>query len=84
MTALRPRLLTIAQIADLHSYADNLWKDTVYLENLWRTGELDNFISIDSEHEKLARIQPWGGSPALIASDGLFDFGASVRDRCLE
>ncbi len=80
MTALRPRLLTTSQIADLHSYADNLWNDTVYLENLWRTGELDHFISIDSDHEELARTQPWGGSPALIASDGLFDFGASVRD----
>jgi hypothetical protein len=29
---------------------------------------------------EIARMQPWRGSPALIASDGLFSFGAHLQD----
>ena len=30
--------------------------------------------------EEIARLQFWGGSPALIASDGLFSFGADLME----
>jgi len=41
---------------------------------MWLAGELDEFVNIEEELE-IARINPWGGSAAIIASDGLFDFG---------
>ncbi len=55
----------------------SLWADCLTLENLWLTGELDKFVNIEEEELGIARLNPWGGSTAIIASDGLFDFGAA-------
>ncbi len=84
MTALRPRLLTMKQVKELQIYAENLWNDTVFLESLWKDGSLDHFISVSQEERELAEAHPWEGSPALIASDGLFNFGAAIEPKPLE
>jgi hypothetical protein len=77
--ALRPRLITSAQIAALRRYGQKLWDDCLTLEKMWLAGELDQFVNIEEEELEIARMNPWGGSAAIIASDGLFDFGASQR-----
>jgi len=77
--ALRPRLITNAQIAALRRYGQKLWDDCLTLEKMWLTGELDEFVNIEEEELEIARLNPWGGSAAIIASDGLFDFGAGQR-----
>ena len=77
---LRPRILTQEHLADLRLYAQNLWQDAVWLEKLWRQGELDEVVRIGEEEKKLAMSQPWQGSPALMVSDGLFSFGADLLD----
>lgn len=74
--ALRPRLITAQQIEALKNYSVKLWADCVTLEDMWLAGELDNLIHIREEELKLARLQPWNGTRAIIASDGLFNFGA--------
>jgi hypothetical protein len=74
--ALRPRLITSAQIAALRRYGQKLWDDCLTLEKMWLAGELDEFVNIEEEELEIARMNPWGGSAAIIASDGLFDFGA--------
>ena len=76
----RPRLLTVAHLADLRRYADNLWQDALKLETLWRRQKLDDVVQIGEEEKKLAMSQPWQGSPALMVSDGLFSFGADLLD----
>ena len=78
MIALRPRLLTIDHIKDLRQYAHNLWRDAIKLEEIWRTGQLDDVVRVPEEEEGLALEQPWRGSPALMVSDGLFSFGADL------
>ena len=78
MIALRPRLLTVDHIADLRKYANNLWHDAVRLEELWRAGQLEDVVRVGKEEKELALNQPWGGSPALMVSDGLFSFGADL------
>jgi hypothetical protein len=78
--ALRPRLITNKQIAALRRYGRYLWDDCLILEKMWLAGELDHFISIEEEELEIARMNPWGGSAAIIASDGLFDFGAGNSD----
>jgi hypothetical protein len=77
--ALRPRLITSAQIAALRRYGQKLWDDCLTLEKMWLAGELDEFVNIEEEELEIARMNPWGGSAAVIASDGLFDFGAAQR-----
>ena len=42
------------------------------------TGELDEIINIEDKELEIARMNPWGGSSAIIASDGLFSFGANL------
>jgi hypothetical protein len=74
--ALRPRIITSAQIEYLKQYCDGIWSDCLTLETMWLKGELDNIINIESEELDIARSQPWGGSPAILASDGIFSFGA--------
>jgi hypothetical protein len=37
-------------------------------------------VQMDEGEAEIARMQPWGGSPALVASDGLFSFGANLQD----
>jgi len=78
--ALRPRVITPRQIEALKAYCTALWEDCITLEKMWLSGELDHLVSIDEEELEIARSQPWGGSPAIIASDGLFSFGAHVKE----
>jgi hypothetical protein len=74
--ALRPRVITAAQVEALKSYGQKMWADCLTLENLWLTGQLDDLIRIEEEELEIARMNPWHGSAAIIASDGLFGFGA--------
>ena len=74
--ALRPRLVTEGQIGALRRYGEKLWEDCLTLEKMWLAGELNQIIQIEEEELKIARMNPWGGNPAIIASDGLFSFGA--------
>jgi hypothetical protein len=75
--ALRPRLITREQIAAVNDYGQKLWADCLLLEKMWRAGELDEIVRIEKEELDIARMQPWQGSAAIIASDGLFNFGAA-------
>jgi hypothetical protein len=75
--ALRPRIITTRQIEALNVYGHALWSDCLTLEKMWLSGELDEIVKIEEEELEIARMQPWGGSHAIIASDGLFNFGAS-------
>jgi len=74
--ALRPRLITRAQIDRLEAYCRGIWEDCLVLESMWEKGGLDHMIDIEPEELEIARSQPWRGSPALFASDGIFSFGA--------
>ena len=74
--AMRPRVITIDQLAALENYCTKLWSDCLVLEKMWLAGELDEIIKIEEEELKIARMHPWEGNPAIIASDGLFSFGA--------
>jgi len=78
--ALRPRIVTPPQLAALSVYTDAIWDDCRELEKMWIQGELDGVINIEEEELEIARMQPWGGSPALFASDGLFSFGAHPEE----
>ena len=80
MITLRPRILTMDHLRDLRRYARNLWQDAIKLEQYWREGQLDDFARIGEEEKELARTQPWGGSPALMVSDGLFSLGADLMN----
>jgi hypothetical protein len=75
--ALRPRVITTQQLDALESYCSKLWADCLTLEKMWLSGKLDDIIKIEEEELEIARWHPWGGSPAIIASDGLFSFGAN-------
>ena len=74
--ALRPRIITSGQIEYLNQYCSGIWSDCLALEKMWIDGELENIINIEAEELDIARSQPWGGSPAILASDGIFSFGA--------
>jgi hypothetical protein len=76
MTALRPRLITQGQLEALQAYSRNLWEDCKLLEQGWRRGEIVDMLEESEEARELFRLQPWQGRPALIASDGLYGFGA--------
>jgi hypothetical protein len=78
MTALRPRLVTPGQLDQLQTYSRNLWEDCRVLEEAWRKGEIIDMLDENEEAREIFRLQPWQGSPALIASDGLFGFGAQT------
>ena len=80
MISLRPRILTLDHIEELRHYAHHLWQDALKLEALWREGKLDHLVKIGAEEKELALQQPWGGSPALMVSDGLFSFGADLSN----
>ena len=79
--ALRPRVITEQQIEALKHYSIKLWEDCVILEKMWLAGELDELIKIKDQQLQLAQLQPWGGTRAIIASDGLFNFGAGPKNR---
>jgi len=74
--ALRPRLITAKQIDALENYCAAMWSDCLMMEKMWQSGEFDSIVKIEEEELEIARMQPWEGSPAIIASDGLFNFGA--------
>jgi len=74
MSTLRPRIITERDIVHLKDYAHNLWSDALELERLWRQGKLSSYVQISDEEEAIARLAPWEGKPALMASDGLFGF----------
>lgn len=75
---LRPRILTRDHLKDLRHYAHNLWQDAIRLEELWREGQLDDVVWMGEGEKELALSQQWGGSPALMVSDGLFSLGADL------
>jgi hypothetical protein len=77
--ALRPRIVTAQQLADLETYGRAMWTDSMTLEQMWQAGELDDYIDIEAEELAIARMQPWKGGPAIFAADGLFGFGAGLE-----
>ncbi len=77
--ALRPRIITAQQLADLETYCRAMWADSIQLEEMWFAGELDDYIDIEPEELAIARLQPWKGGPAIFAADGLFGFGAPLE-----
>lgn len=79
-TTLRPRVITQDHLASLQDYSAHLWSDLLILERMWLESKLDHVVQMGEEESEIARMQPWGGSPALIASDCLFSFGAHLRD----
>ena len=79
-TTLRPRIITKKHLAYLQKYSANLWDDLLKLEKIWREGKLDRVVQMGKGEAEIARMQPWGGSPALIATDGLFSFGADLMN----
>ncbi|UCB46498.1 MAG: hypothetical protein JSV25_03475 [Spirochaetota bacterium] len=74
--ALRPRLITESQLDALRRYSKALWDDCLILEQMWLEGKFKEIIRIDPEELEIIQLQPWNGTPAIIASDGLFNFGA--------
>jgi hypothetical protein len=78
--ALRPRIITTEQLADLKVYCESVWKDCIRMEKMWHAGELDDYIDIEDEELEMARMQPWQGGPAIFAADGLFGFGAGIEE----
>ena len=78
--ALRPRVVTEGQLGALGSYCAAMWTDCLKLEQMWRAGELDEYVKIEEEELEICRSQPWEGSHAIFASDGLFSFGAHPED----
>jgi len=77
--ALRPRVITAPQLEALEKYCAAMWADCLTLEKMWLAGELDDIVNIEEEELDIARSQPWGGSPAILASDGLFGFGSNPQ-----
>ena len=77
--ALRPRVITPEQLDALKSYCTAMWSDCLTLEKMWLSGELDDIVNIEEEELQIARLQPWAGTPAILASDGLFNFGTSTE-----
>ncbi len=78
-TTLRPRIITMNHLTYLKKYSANLWNDLIKLEKMWQKGKLDHVVQVSEDQAEIARMQPWGGSAALIASDGLFSFGAHLN-----
>lgn len=76
--ALRPRLIKNSQMEALEKYCRGVWKDCLVLEKLWMEGELGIRMDIDPEELAIIKSQPWRGSDAIFASDGLFSFGAHI------
>ena len=66
--ALRPRIITTAQLEYLMTYGRAMWSDSLKLEKMWLAGELDDYIDIEEEELAIARLQPWQGGPAIFAA----------------
>ncbi len=73
-TSLKPRMLKEAHLAGLEFYAACLWRDAQTLEKLWQAGQLEDVAPLTPEEKALAREAPWEGQPALMVSDGLYNF----------
>jgi len=78
--ALRPRVITMSQLDSLEKYCAAMWSDCLTLEKMWLSGELNDIVKIEEDELEIARMQPWGGSPAIFASDGLFGFGSHPEE----
>jgi hypothetical protein len=78
--AMRPRIISFQQLASLERYAADLWRDCVKLEKWWRQGKLDDYLTLPDEDKRVAGMQPWMGTPAMLASDGLYSFGADLLE----
>jgi hypothetical protein len=74
--ALRPRLILDVHLAQLRHYTEAVWEDCLLLEKMYLEGALQEMIDIEDEELRISQSQPWGGSSAIFASDGLFSFGA--------
>jgi hypothetical protein len=79
-TTLRPRIIAPDHLTSLQEYSANLRGDLLILEKMWREGALNHVVQMEERETRIAQMQPWDGSPALIASDGLFSFGAHPQD----
>ena len=79
--ALRPRVVSKKQLTSLQDYCAAMWADCLTLEQMWHAGELDEYIDIEEDELEIARMQPWRGSPAIFAADGLFSFGAHLEEK---
>ncbi len=78
---LRPRILSQKQIEALEKYGRNLYQDTLILEKIWHQGGLEDIVKITEREKQIAKLQPrTDGMPAMIASDGLFNFGAALPE----
>ncbi len=74
--ALRPRLITADHLHQLQGYTEAVWDDCLLLEKMYQGGALQEMIDIEEEELAICRTQPWAGSAAIFATDGLFSFGA--------
>ncbi len=74
--ALRPRLIVDGHLEQLRHYTEAVWKDCLLLEKMYLEGALQEMIDIEEEELLISQSQPWHGSAAIFASDGLFSFGA--------
>ena len=79
--AMRPRIISRGQLIALEKFARGLWQDCMKLEKWWREGLLDKYMELQQEEKEIALKQPWNGTPAIIASDGLYSFGADLLNR---
>ena len=73
-TATDPAPLTMIETTILLKPKDE-WREGMTMSKLKQ--ELDALVKIENEELDIARLQPWKGSAAIIASDGLFNFGAA-------
>lgn len=78
--ALRPRVMKPGHVEALRRYCMAVWSDCLTLEKMWVSGEIDDYVTIEEEELAIARSQPWKGSLAVFASDGLFSFGAHPEE----
>jgi hypothetical protein len=67
-------MITAGQIEALKNYGRKMWADCLTLEKMWQNGRLEKMVNLDPDELEIARMNPWQGSAAIIASDGLFSF----------
>lgn len=79
--AMRPRIISRGQLIAFERFAQGLWQDCVKLEKWWREGLLDRYMELPGEEKEIALKQPWNGTPAVLASDGLYSFGADLLNK---
>jgi hypothetical protein len=78
--ALRPRLITADHLRQLRGYTEAVWSDCLLLEKMYQEGALNEMIDIEDEELVICQSQPWQGSAAIFATDGLFSFGAHLEE----